>query len=125
MPEYRQGVGPNRLPQGGAQRLNAATPRIADESDDIPIQYAPDERPRPLDTARLGESKQVLLSPPNPDFAATVVPQDRPGRVPRYVVSHLPELAAAVRDPGAPPTLKALYRAILRQLELERAQGGG
>lgn len=121
MAEYRQGVGANRLPQGAAGGLNRATPSFdITENSEIPVEYADAEPERPLDTRGQSENKQVLLQPPNPGFAGTAVPQDRAGRVPRYIVRHLPQLSVAVKDPTAPPALRAIYAAIVRQLELER-----
>lgn len=130
MAEYRQGTGPNRLPQGGAAQASAATPPAAafEATDpnapgsEVPVMYAPeveDEDPGPLT-----ESMDVLLSPPDPDYRASAVPKDRQGRVPRYVVRHLPQLMAAARDPDAPPAVRAIYNAVARQLEMEQRRGG-
>ena len=131
---YRQGVGPNRLPQGAATALNAqpqprqqrpaATPPEL-ENDDIPIEYAQGEdEPVPNDDNGLSEEMQVLLEPPNPQYRGRVMPKDREGRVPRYVVRHLPQLMAASKDPSAHPTLRAYYNSIVRHLEQEMRQGG-
>lgn len=127
MAEYQQGEGPNRLPQGAATQLNAAQPRdlLDGPGSEIPVEFAPREEDRvdDFDTG-VGENMQVLLEPPNPDYRASVVPKDRPGRVPQYVVRHLPALAAAARNPEAPVTLKAFYNMVVRHLEQEmRARG--
>jgi hypothetical protein len=52
------------------------------------------------------------------------MPKERPGRVPRYVIRHLPQLMAAARDPSAPPTLIAIKNSIIRHLEAEQRRGG-
>lgn len=133
MAEYRRGTGPNALPYGGAGDVNQATPPTEDVAGtpldagaEVPVQFAPGEADDniPDDDNGLDEDTQVLLDHPNPDYQASMFPKDRAGRVPRYVVRHLPELMAAVRDPNAPPALLALYRAIIRQLEAEQRRGG-
>ena len=128
MAEYRQGVGPERLPQGGATQLNANAPQAAEETfqaEEIPVLFAPGEDdPIPNDDNGLDEDTQILLEGPDPGYQPRLIARDRPGRVPRYVVRHLPQLMAAVKDPNAPVTLRALYRALVRQLEDEQRLGG-
>jgi len=121
MAEYRQGTGPNRLPQGGAAQVNAATPPELDNMD-IPVVFAPGEEDPLEDERGLDEDAQILLEPPDPRFAPQ--PKDREGRIPRYVVRHLPQLMAAARDPNAHPTLRAYYASIVRNLEREMQRGG-
>lgn len=125
MAEYRRGQGPNALPQGAAKKLNVRTPPAGAYQDmDIPIEFAPDTQPDvDEDDSHYDENMQVLLSPPDPGYRRAVMPRDRPNRVPRYVVRNLPVLMAASRDPSAPPALRALYKATLRQLEMERRMG--
>ena len=123
MAEYRQGTGPNRLPQGAATALNAATPPpIEVENSDIEVQFAPGEEEIPDDLGGLDEDQQVLTEPPFAGFKAQ--PKDREGRIPRYVVRHLPQLQAAARDPSAHPTLRAYYMSVVRNLEIELKKGG-
>lgn len=131
MAEYRQGVGPNRLPQGGAAQVNAATPPAEDlagtplePGGDIPVVYARGEAdPVGNDDNGLSEEAQVLLAPPNPGFASSLMPSQSANRVPRYVVRNLPILMAAASDPEAPVTIRALYNAVVRRLEAEMRQG--
>ena len=127
--EYRRGSGSNALPQGGASQVNAAQPARDDMNDpaiaEVPVEYAPGEDdPIENDDSHDSENMQVLLQDPDPGYRSTLLPKDRAGRVPRYVVRHLPQLMAAVKDPDAPPTLRALYNATLRHLEMEMRQGG-
>ena len=122
---YRQGVGPNRLPQGAATQLNAATPPPARppsaDAPEIPVQYAQGEDDLlPDNDNGLSETKQILLDPPYPEYEPSLLPRQRTGRVPRSIVRSLPVLMMAVKDPSAPPMLRALYRAIVRQLDAER-----
>ena len=126
MAEYRRGQGPNALPQGGAAQVNRQTPRPAPLETQVPVQYAPEgDVAIPDEIPGASETKQVLLQGPHPRFEPSEIPLDRAGRVPRYVVRHLPQLAATAKDPMAPPALRAMYAAVLRQLELERIYGGG
>lgn len=127
MAEYRQGTGPNRLPQGGASAVNEATPgfdELALESPDVPVQYGPGQGlPIPDDDSGVGDDMSILLAPPNPGYTARAVPKERQGKVPKYVVRHLPQFRAAATAPDAPPALRALYNATLRHLEEERRRG--
>lgn len=124
MAEYRQGVGPQRLPQGAAKTLNQAQPS-PDSFGEIPVQFAPpaDAEVDYADDSREDEDMQVLLSEPDAGYMPPAV-APRQGKVPRYVVRHLPSLMAAATQPDAPPTLRALYRATIRQLEDEIRRGG-
>ena len=128
MAEYRRGQGPNALPQGGATQVNRAQPpdrSFTLDAPEIPVQYAPEgDVGIPNVPPGASENKQILLNGPDERFRPKVAPADRAGRVPRYVVRHLPELAAAVKDPTSPPALRAIYNSVLRQLELERLYGG-
>jgi len=131
MAEFRRGQGPNALPQGGAAQVNASTPAAEDlagtplePGGDIPVVYARGEAdPVSNDDNGLSEEAQVLLAPPNPGFAPSLMSAQGAGRVPRYVVRHLPILMAAARDPEAPVTIRALYNAVVRRLEAEMRQG--
>ena len=120
MAEYRRGQGPNALPQGAATGLNARTPPNAAYQDmEIPVEFARDNEPDlEEDDSRYDENMQVLLSPPDAGYKPPAM-RDRAGRVPRYVVRHLPELMMAAQQPDAPPTLRALYRKVVRDLEAE------
>lgn len=123
MPEYRRGTGPDALPQGAATRLNRTTPRITAanagyQDNTVPVQWAGGEEPEEDDKG-LSDNMQVLLSPPDEGYRPPVMPRERPNRVPRYVVRHLPTMFAASRMPDAPPTLRAMFNAIVRQLETE------
>lgn len=130
-PEFRQGVGPDRLPQGAAGQLNAANRPIARslplelENTDIPVEFARgEEEPVPNDDGDVTEDMQVLLGPPEPAYKARIVPKDREGRLPRYVVRHLPQLMAAAKNPTAHPTLRAFYMSVVRNLQTEMRRGG-
>ena len=131
MAEYQRGEGAEALPYGGATALNEqegrgeaaaagadVTGELALENQDIPVLFAPGEE-EPLEGPTGNDDLEILLGGPDPDFQAPVVKQ-RPGRVPRYTVRHLAQFRAAALAPGAPPTLVALYRATIRQLEAER-----
>ena len=125
MAEVQRGEGPNALPFGAATALNRAQPSAsAFQTDEIPIQFAPDTDADELPTGSLGENMDVLLSDPDEGYRERLMARDRPGRVPRYIVRHLPTLMAAARNPDAPPTIRAFYNAIVRQLEAEMRQGG-
>ncbi len=125
MAEYRRGQGPNALPQGGASAANAATPPPAElENMDIPVQFAPGEADPIPDGPEGDEVLDTLLAAPFEGFRPGATPRERPGRVPKYVVRNLPLLMAAAKDPEAPPTIRALYRATIRHLEQEMRQGG-
>lgn len=127
MAEYRRGQGPNALPQGAATSLNEAQPdldALALENMDVPVQYGKgDGLPIPDDDSGVSDDLSILLAPPNPNYTKRVLPKERQGRVPKYVVRHLPQFRAAATAPDAPPTLRALYNATLRQLEEERRRG--
>lgn len=125
MAEYRRGQGPNALPQGEATRLNEATPdELALESPDIPVIFAPGrDDPVPDDDSDLNEDLQILAAPPDPRYKGSVVPKERPGRIPKYVVRHLAEFRAAATAPDAPPSLRALFNATIRHLDDERRRG--
>jgi hypothetical protein len=121
MPDFQRGQGSDALPQGAATALNETQPDNGDfalENMDIPVLFAPGEHD-PIDNndGGLSENIQVLIDHPNPDYRA--IPKDRQGRVPRYVVRHLPEIWAAVKDPEATPTHRALYNGVIRYLEQE------
>ena len=125
MAEVQRGEGPNALPFGAATALNRAQPSAsAFQTDEIPIQFAPDTDADELPTGSLGENMDVLLSDPDEGYRERLMARDRSGRVPRYIVRHLPTLMAAARNPDAPPTIRAFYNAIVRQLEAEMRQGG-
>ena len=131
MAEYRRGTGPDALPQGGASQANAATPTASDydalalENTDIPVQYAPNRDEQiPNDDSDVHDDLQILLEGPDPEYQPALMQKNRPGRVPSYVVAHLPQLMAAAKDPAAPPTLVALKNSIIRHLEDEQRRGG-
>ena len=128
--EYRRGTGPNALPQGGAAAINAAQPPPQDLAGtpmelgaDVPVMFAPGEDDED-ETLGGSENMQILMGPSDPNFQRSLAPRDRVGRVPRSVVRHLPTLSAAAKAPDAPPTLRALYNAITRDLEQEMARRG-
>ena len=126
--EYRRGTGPNALPQGAATAVNAAQPpdlagTPMEPGADVPVMFAPENDEEEL-TAGGSENMKILLGPSDPAFQKTMAPRDRPGRVPRYVVRHLPTLSAAAKSPDAPPALRALYNAITRDLEQEMLRRG-
>lgn len=129
MPEYRQGTGPNRLPQGGAQQVNEAQPpkrdmvgELALENQDVPVMFAPGEED-PIDEGPASsEDLEILLGDPDPGFTQPVVGRRR-GRVPQYTVRHIAQFRAAAMQPDAPPTLRALYNATIRHLEAEQRNG--
>jgi len=130
MAEYRQGTGPDRLPQGGASQVNAATPTESDygelalENTDVPVQYAPGEADAiPNDDSGLADDKQILLEDPDPGYEAQVIPKERKGRIPKYTVRHIAQFRAAATAPDAPPGLRALYNATIRQLDEEHRSG--
>ncbi len=127
MAEYRRGSGPNALPQGAATGLNAATPdpeaQMLTENQHIPVQYAPQHDVIPNDNSGLDENQDIMLDHPDPNYQPSLMTQNRPGKVPTYVVRHMPELLAATADPSAPPTLIALKRSIVRHLENELREG--
>lgn len=106
--------------------MNAAQPPPAElQNMDIPVVFAPGEEEQiDNDDSGLDETMQALLSPPIEGYRPPAVPVRRPGKLPRYVVRNLPLLMAAAKDPEAPPTVRALYRATLRHLEQEMREGG-
>ena len=125
MAEYRRGQGSDALPQGAASSLNRLLPRGgADQAgyqdNTVPVEFARDSEPDvDEDDKGYSENLQVLLSPPDAGYRSSVMPKDRPNRVPRYVVRHLPTLMAAARQPDAPPAVRAIFNATLRYLESE------
>ena len=90
---------------------------------DIPVQFAPGEADAIPDTDEGDETLDALMAAPFEGFRRAAVPNQRPGRLPKYVVRNLPLLMAAARDPEAPPTIRALYRATIRHLEQEMREG--
>ena len=121
MAEYQRGSGPNALPQGGASQVNAATPPPDLENTDIPVEYDTSPEGVPAKLGGLDEDSQVLTEPPYDGFK--VPPKDRQGRLPTYVVRHSGQLQAAARDPSAHPTLRAYYRRMARDMEIEQLKG--
>ena len=132
MAEYRRGTGPNALPFGAATALNAQPqprqqkePPPVMENAEIPVEYAVgDEDFIPTDMNGMSEMKQLLLDAPYPEYQPSMFPNERSGRVPRKIVQSLPVLMVVAKDPSAPPMLRALYRATVRQLDAERRRGG-
>lgn len=129
MAEYRQGVGPDRLPQGAAKALNDAQPGMNPPLDtQIPVQFVPHGSPDGIDYSNDNnedEEMQVLMSPPDQGYRPPLFrPQQDQHRLPQYVRRHLPTLWAAARQPDAPPALRAAFHSIIRTLEDEEAQGG-
>lgn len=123
MPEYRRGTGPNALPQGAASALTEATPNPGLD-DDIPIQFTTKADLDDDEVGAVGDDMAALLDAPDPNYKPALMRGGRPGRVPQYVVRHLPALLAAAADPGAPPSLIALKNSIIRHLEDEMRRGG-
>ena len=121
MAVYRRGTGQDALPQGAASRLNRMTPDQAGYQDNtVPVQWARGNEPEEEgDEAGLSENMQVLLSPHDAGYRPPVMAKQRPTRVPRYVVRHLPTLYAAAQLPDAPPTLRGMFNAIVRYMENE------
>ena len=121
MAEYRRGQGPDALPQGAASTLNRITPANAAYQDNtVPVEFARDNEPDvDEDDGGLNENMQVLVSPPYAGYRSQLMSKARPYRVPRYVVRHLPTLFAASRQPDAPPTLRAMFNAIIRYMDSE------
>src|SRR3972149_4315890 len=125
MAEVQRGEGPDALPFGAATSLNRAQPSAtASQADETPIQFAPDTDADELPTGSLGENMDVLLSDPHEGYRERLMARDRPGRGPPYIVRPLPTLMAAARNPDAPPTIRAFYNAVVRQLEAEMRHGG-
>lgn len=127
MAEYQRGTGPDALPQGEATALNAAQPEFTDPAipDDIPVEFVPAQgTPIPNDDTGLGDDAAILVDHPDPDYTRSVFSNERTGRVPTYVVRHLPTLLAAAADPHAPPTIIGLKNSVIRYLEDERRRGG-
>ena len=121
MAEYRKGTGPKQLPQGAASAANKATPSPAQPMD-IPVEYAtPADHPQ-LAPDGQNENMDILTAPPHPGYTPSTVTPTSPQVVPKSVVRNLPTLMAAANDPGAPLTLKALYRSIVFELERQRSQ---
>jgi hypothetical protein len=107
--------GEGQLPQGGATQANEGTPTPAPGPDvspqEAPVIYAPrEEDPVDENDGGLSENMQILAAPPDPGFSPN--PMRPMGRVPRSVVRNLPILMAASRDPEAPRSIKAIYKAI-------------
>lgn len=121
MAEYRRGSGPQQLPQGAASAVNAATPSSYPQVN-IPVQYATPADHPPLPPDGQNDNMDILTAPPHPDYQPPLVAPTAPSVVPQSVVRNLPRLMAAARDPNAPQTVTALYKAIV--WELERQQGG-
>jgi len=120
--EYQRGSGPQQLPQGTASAVNAATPSPAQPLD-IPVQYAgPADHP-PIPPDGQNDNKDILTAPPHPGYVPPLVPQATPSQVPQSVVRNLPRLMAAARDPDAPETVKALYNAIVWELNRQQNLG--
>ena len=123
MAEYTKGQGPNALPQGGASALNEMG-ALALENTEIPVQFAGGEADDiPDDDQGTADDLQVLLQPPDPNRVRSALPRERPGRIPKYTVRHLAQFRAAATAPDAPPGLRALYNATIRQLDDERRRG--
>ena len=128
MPDYRRGRGPDQLPQGAATAVNAAQRPPPDQvmqgpGSEIPVEFAtgPEE---PDDERGLSENLQIALSEPDPAYQPPLINEGRKGRLPQHIVRNLPALRAAAKAPDAPPALRAIYNMAVRQLELERLQGG-
>ena len=116
--EFQRGEGSDALPYGAAALINRNMPNFALENEDIPVEFATRDDDVVEDPMDGDDDLGVLLAPPDPRFRPQ--PKDREGRLPRYVVRHLPQLQAAQRDPNAHPTLRAYYMSIVRNLEREQ-----
>jgi hypothetical protein len=119
--EYKRGTGPKALPQGAASAANKATPSPAPPID-IPVEYAgPADHPQ-LKPDGQDENMDILTNHPDPNWSPSVLAPTSPQTVPRSVVRNLPTLMAAANDPGAPMSIKALYRSVVFELERQRGQ---
>jgi len=119
--EYRRGApsvspGNQQLPFGAASAANAAIPTPAAPIAPA-IRSVPRSEPDP-DAQATTENMEILSAPPEPGY--TPDPMRPLGRVPRYVVRNLPSLMMAARDPEAPRSIKALYRAVVAEIEAEQ-----
>ena len=130
MAEYRRGTGPQALPQGGAAAINAAQPPAAGPDQftmgpgsEVPVEFASGPEV-PDDERGLSENLQIMLGDPDPGYQPPLINEGRKGRLPQHIVRNLPALQAAAKAPDAPPALRAIYNMSIRQLELERLQGG-
>lgn len=111
--------GSQQLPQGGASQANAlASDPLADPMTNPPVIMAPREED-PITDDDLGndDDLSILAAPPDPGW--TPNPMRPMGRVPKYVVRNLPQMMIASRDPEAPRSLKAMYKAIAAAVERE------
>lgn len=125
--EFRRGSGPNALPQGGASQVNRSQPDEADfmtENTEIPVVFASGEDEIDDVDGGMTENMQVLASSPDREYRASLTQPAREPRLPKYVLRHLPTLAAAAKDPDAPATIRAMYNAVVRQLGAEVRRGG-
>ncbi len=88
---------------------------------DIPVNYAsPADHPQ-LPPDGQNDNQDILTAEPHPGYTPSMVQPTSPQVVPASVVRNLPRLMAAANDPGAPETIKALYRSIVFELERQRA----
>lgn len=121
MADYQRGSGPQQLPQGAASAANRATPSSYPEAN-IPVQYAGTGDHPPIPPDGQNDNMDILTAPPHPGYQPPVVPQATPAQVPQSVVRNLPRLMAAAMDPDAPVSVKALYKAIIFELERQRGR---
>jgi hypothetical protein len=112
------------LPQGEATALNdvAAYPTVGPPEPDMmqpePLAEpaAPESTYRP---AAGNVAEDILFGDPDPGTQASFGLQLAPGRLPESVVRSLPLMKAAAEDPTSPPALKAIYEALVNQLETD------
>lgn len=89
---------------------------------DIPVQYATAADHPPLPPDGQNDNLDILTAPPHPGYEPPLVPRATPQQIPQSVVRNLPRLMAAARDPDAPESVKALYKALVWELERQRPQ---
>lgn len=114
--------GAAQLPQGAATQLEAGLAQVQEEANLGPAEFAPNGYNPARNLRPADDVEEVLYAEPQTPRPVGDVPVDprsvaRP--VPTEVVRQLPMMKAMLRDPAAPPALKAAYRGILLRLQQE------
>lgn len=120
--EYERSVGSGeQLPQGAAASLNAQAQAVPPPEPAPMPELAQGE---PADYRPADEEDEILFGDATGAGRQMPAGPGRLGRVPPEVVRKLPALARAASSPDAPPSLVALYRLTLRELEDEMRDSG-
>lgn len=115
--QYEREVGSGeQLPMGAAKQLNAQAAVTTKPPIEAPMPELAEEG-QPYSPQ--GDEEELLFAEPTGEPRDFVSAPVGGRRIPAEVVRKLPALARAARSPGAPPSLIALYRLTVRQLEDE------